>query len=58
VVFASDATGTLDHLNLGAGAISAEDIQKATLVSLCFCIAEIASTEEVIMKLKNSKGIV
>lgn len=53
VIFVSDANGTMDHPDLGAGAMSAEQIQKATLASLSFCVAEIASTEEVINKIKN-----
>ncbi|MEC5211266.1 nicotinamidase-related amidase [Psychrobacter sp. PL15] len=51
VIFVSDATGTMDHPDLGAGAMSAEEIQRATLTSLSFCVAEIASTEDVINRL-------
>ncbi|WP_019121745.1 isochorismatase family protein [Brevibacillus massiliensis] len=52
VIFVSDANGTMDHPDLGAGSMSAEEVQKAVLTSLSFCIAEIASTEEVIKKLR------
>jgi nicotinamidase-related amidase len=55
VIFVSDATGTMDHPDLGAGSMTAEEVQKSTLTSLSFCIAEIASTDEVIAKLSNSK---
>lgn len=51
VIFVSDATGTMDHPDNGYGAMSAEDVQKSTLISLSFCVAEIASTEETINKL-------
>jgi len=57
VIFVSDATGTMDHPDLGAGSMKAEEIQKSTLTSLSMCIAEIASTKEVIDKLENSKVI-
>jgi len=49
-IFVSDATGTMDHPDLGAGAMSAEEVQQATLTSLAFCIAEVASTQNVIEK--------
>lgn len=51
VIFVSDGTGTMDHPDLGAGAMPAEEVQKAVLTSLSFCIAEIASTNEVLAKL-------
>ncbi|SDI33968.1 ureidoacrylate peracid hydrolase [Alteribacillus persepolensis] len=54
VIFVSDATGTMDHPDLGAGAMTAEDVQQSTLTSLSFCIAEIASADEVMDKLKNA----
>ena len=57
VIFVSDATGTMDHPDLGAGSMTAEEVQKATLTSLSLCIAEIASTQQVIDKLENSKVI-
>jgi nicotinamidase-related amidase len=50
VIFVSDATGTMDHPDLGAGAMAAEDVQRATLTSLSFCIAEVASTKAVLAK--------
>lgn len=58
VIFVSDANGTMDHPDLGAGAMSAEDIQKAVLTSLSFCIAEIASTDEVIQKFEKPQAAV
>ncbi|GAB7386285.1 cysteine hydrolase [Bacillaceae bacterium] len=54
VIFVSDATGTMDHPDLGAGGMSAEQVQKATLISLSFSVAEIASTESVLNKLEQS----
>ncbi|WP_223882027.1 isochorismatase family protein [Niallia endozanthoxylica] len=58
VIFVSDANGTMDHPDLGAGAMTAEEVQKATLTSLSLCIAEIASTQQVIDKLESSNVIV
>jgi biuret amidohydrolase len=55
VIFVSDATGTMDHPDLGAGSMTAEEVQKSTLTSLSLCIAEIASTQAVINKLENSR---
>jgi ureidoacrylate peracid hydrolase len=40
----------MDHPDLGAGAMSAEEVQQATLTSLAFSIAEVASTQNVIEK--------
>lgn len=53
VIFVSNATGAIDHPDLGAGSMGAEEIQKATLTSLSMCVAEIASTEEVIKKFES-----
>ena len=47
-------TGTMDHPDLGAGAMTAEEVQKAILTSLSLCVAEVASTAEVIGKLEKS----
>lgn len=51
VIFVSDATGTMDHPDQGAGAMTAEEVQKATLTSLSFCVAEIASTHDILKRL-------
>ncbi|ENW01004.1 hypothetical protein F938_00520 [Acinetobacter bereziniae LMG 1003 = CIP 70.12] len=51
VIFVSDGTATMDHPDLGAGAMSAQAVQKATLTSLSLCVAEISSTHEVIKRL-------
>jgi biuret amidohydrolase len=53
-IFISDATGTMDHPDLGAGSMTAEEVQKATLTSLSLCVAEVASTTQAIEKLENS----
>ena len=53
-IFVSDGTGTMDYPDLGAGAMTAEEVQKATLTSLSLCVAEVASTAEVIEKLEKS----
>lgn len=48
VLFISDATGTMNHQDLGAGMLSAEEVQKATLISLSNCVAEVISSNEVL----------
>ena len=53
-IFVSDGTGTKDHPDLGAGSMTAEEVQKATLISLSRCVAEVASTKQVIERLENS----
>ena len=53
-IFVSDGTGTMDHPDLGAGSMTAEEVQKATLISLSRCVAEVASTKQVIERLENS----
>lgn len=55
VIFVSDATGTMDHPDLGAGGMTAADIQRATLTSLSFCVAEVAATDEVLTRLSSTK---
>lgn len=46
VVFLSDATGTFDYPDVGQGAMSAEDVHKATLTILAFSTAHVMTVEE------------
>lgn len=51
VLFISDGTGTMEHLDHGAGSMSANEVQKATLISLSNCVAEVVSSDEVVRRL-------
>ena len=46
VAFLSDATGTFDYPDVGQGAMSAEDVHKATLTILAFSTAHVMTVEE------------
>jgi nicotinamidase-related amidase len=46
VVFLSDATGTFDYPDVGQGALSAEEVHKATLTILAFSTADVMTVEE------------
>lgn len=45
-VFLSDATGTFDYPDVGQGAMSAEEVHKATLVILAFSTAHVMTAKE------------
>jgi biuret amidohydrolase len=46
VVFLSDATGTFDYPDIGQGALSAEQVHKATLTILAFSTADVMTADE------------
>jgi ureidoacrylate peracid hydrolase len=46
VVFLSDATGTFDYPDVGQGAMSADEVHRATLVILSVSTAHVMTTEE------------
>jgi biuret amidohydrolase len=46
VVFLSDATGTFDYPDVGYGAMSAEEVHKATLCILAFSTAHVMTVDE------------
>jgi len=46
VAFLSDATGTFDYPDVGYGAMSADDVQRATLSILAFSTAHVMTAEE------------
>ena len=46
VIFLSDATGTFDYPDVGQGAMSAEEVHKATLTILAFSTADVMTVEE------------
>jgi biuret amidohydrolase len=46
VVFLSDATGSFDYPDVGCGAMSAEEVHKATLCILAFSTAHVMTVDE------------
>jgi len=46
VVFLADCTGTFDYPDVGQGAMSAEDVHRATLTILAFSTAHVMTAEE------------
>jgi ureidoacrylate peracid hydrolase len=46
VVFLSDATGTFDYPDVGQGAMSAEEVHRATLIILAFSTAHVMTADE------------
>lgn len=46
VAFLSDATGTFDYPDVGHGAMSAQDVHKATLIILAFSTAHVMTVDE------------
>lgn len=46
VAFLSDATGTFDYPDVGYGAMSAEEVHKATLTILAFSTAHVMTVDE------------
>ena len=55
VVFLSDATATFDYPDVGQGAMSAEEVHKATLVILSVSTAHVMKVEEFISRMKSAK---
>jgi biuret amidohydrolase len=54
VVFLSDATGTFDYPDVGCGAMSAEEVHKATLCILAFSTAHVMTVDE--LKARVARG--
>ncbi|UGY06120.1 isochorismatase family protein [Bradyrhizobium quebecense] len=52
VVFLSDATGTFDYPDVGQGALSAEDVHRATLTILAFSTAHVMTAAEMLGRVK------
>lgn len=46
VAFLSDATGTFDYPDVGSGAMSADEVHKATLTILAFSTAHVMTVEQ------------
>jgi nicotinamidase-related amidase len=56
VVFLSDATGTFDYPDVGQGALSAEEVHRATLTILAFSTAHVMTTAEMLARVKTADG--
>ena len=54
VVFLSDATGTGDYPDLGYGSLSAEEVQRATLIILARDTADVMTTETFTSRVETS----
>lgn len=56
VVFLSDATGTFDYPDVGQGALSAEEVHRATLTILAFSTAHVMTAAEMLGRVKAADG--
>ena len=56
VVFLSDATGTFDYPDVGQGAMSAEEVHKATLTILAFSTADVMTVDEFKSRVVKAPG--
>jgi ureidoacrylate peracid hydrolase len=54
VVFLSDATGSFDYPDVGYGAMSAEEVHKATLCILAFSTAHVMTADELKARVARS----
>jgi ureidoacrylate peracid hydrolase len=55
VVFLSDATGTFDYPDVGQGAMSAEEVHRATLTVLAFSTAHVMTADEFVARVAPSQ---
>lgn len=56
VVFLSDATGTFDYPDVGQGALSADEVHRATLTILAFSTAHVMTAAEMLARVKVTDG--
>lgn len=56
VVFLSDATGTFDYPDVGQGAMSAEEVHRATLTVLAFSTAHVMTAAEFLSRVRTLGG--
>lgn len=54
VAFLSDATGTFDYPDVGQGAMSAENVHRATLTVLAFSTAHVMTAAEFLQRIDTS----
>jgi biuret amidohydrolase len=57
VIFLSDVTGTFDYPDVGQGAMSAEQVHKATLTILAFSTADVMTVEELKARVQSGKRL-
>lgn len=57
VIFLSYATGTFDYPDVGQGAMSAEQVHKATLTILAFSTADVMTAEELKARVQRAKPV-
>ncbi|MGN8646326.1 cysteine hydrolase family protein [Gracilibacillus sp. HCP3S3_G5_1] len=55
VIFLSDGNAAMDYPDMGFGPVSAEEIQRATLTTIAYEFGQVATTSEVIEKIKIQK---
>jgi nicotinamidase-related amidase len=55
VIFLSDATGTFDYRDMGYGAMSAEEVHRASLIILAVSTAHVMTVDEMIALTKVAK---
>ena len=58
VVFLSDATGTFDYPDVGQGAMSADEVHRATLAILAFSTAHVMTAAEFLARVKTADGTI
>ena len=56
VVFLSDVTGTFDYPDVGQGAMSAEEVHRATLTILAFSTAHVMTASEFLGRVRTLEG--
>ena len=56
VVFLSDVTGTFDYPDVGQGAMSADEVHKATLTILAFSTADVMTVDDFKSRVVKSSG--
>jgi len=57
VVFLADATATVDYPDLGYGGMSADEVQRATLVVLARDTADVVTTETFVARVATAPGV-
>jgi ureidoacrylate peracid hydrolase len=57
VVFLSDTTGTFDYPDVGQGALSAEDVHRATLTILAFSTADVMTADQFMARVTQKRTV-
>jgi ureidoacrylate peracid hydrolase len=56
-VFLSDTTGTFDYPDVGQGALSAEDVHRATLTILAFSTADVMTADQFMARVTQKRSV-